>query len=90
MAESQLQTEFMSPKEVAVRLGISERSVREKVYQGVWLHLRFDKRTVRFSEENLDEIISMAYRSGSLTPQPVVEMDEGAALAMLLQGRKTG
>lgn len=42
----------LTPKQIADRLGISERSIRERAYTGAGLHLRLDQRTLRFTESD--------------------------------------
>lgn len=60
----------LTPRQLAERLGISERSVREKAYSGIWPHRRLDKRTLRFSEADYNDIMARSYRN----PSPTVKM----------------
>lgn len=64
----------MTPKDLARRLGISERSVREKVYAGLWPCLRLDSRTLRFEESDYEAILAMSRRR----PQTPIGKANGA------------
>ncbi|SDR04025.1 hypothetical protein SAMN04489742_3633 [Arthrobacter crystallopoietes] len=52
---------LLTPKDMAERLGIPERSVRQKVYGAVWPHRRLDLRTIRFTEDDFRTILTMSY-----------------------------
>lgn len=82
------QSRFLTPEQVANRLGVSVRSVREKVYRGTWPHLRIDGRTIRFSEEQLQGIVESAARSGNSVSTRRPGRDAGKELAALLNSRR--
>lgn len=46
--------ELMTPEQLAHRLGVSHRMVREMYYTNTWPHLRLNKRTVRFTESHYE------------------------------------
>jgi predicted DNA-binding transcriptional regulator AlpA len=79
---------LLTPHQVAIRLGITERSVREKAYAGTWPHRRIDKRTLRFTESDYEEIVASALRSATTTMQKVGVSQLGHDLAALLTSRR--
>jgi DNA-directed RNA polymerase sigma subunit (sigma70/sigma32) len=54
--------ELLTPEQLAERLGVPLRMVREMYYTNSWPHLRLNKRTVRFTDEHLEQIIAMSER----------------------------
>lgn len=84
---TEMQGRFLTPEQVADRLGISVRAVREKVYQGKWPHLRLDGRTMRFTEEHVLEIVRSSAQPGSVTPASRSSRDAAKELAALLRRR---
>jgi hypothetical protein len=78
----------MTPKDLVERLGISERSVREKVYSQSWPHLRIDKRTVRFTEEDFQEIIESSRRKPTTSIRKASINELSSDLAALLKSRR--
>lgn len=82
--------DLMTPDRLASRLGISVRSVREKVYAGIWPHLRLDKRTVRFTEDDYEEILAMSRKRPANLAKSVTDSQQKNDLAELLKARRTG
>lgn len=78
----------LTPKQIADRLGISERSVREKAYSGVWPHRRLDKRTLRFTEADYDEILASARRGQTTTVKSLSVDQTKQELVALLTSRR--
>lgn len=78
----------LTPKQIADRLGISERSVREKAYTGAWPHLRLDQRTLRFTESDYDEILALAHRPTKTLVRSVTLTQRKDELAALLTSRR--
>lgn len=58
MTIPEIKSREITPRELGERLGISERAVREKAYSRTWPHRRLDKRTIRFTEKDIEEILS--------------------------------
>lgn len=85
---SEPQSQFLTPEQVAARLGLSVRSVRERVYRGTWPHLRLDGRTIRFTEEQFKEIVDSSSRFGKSASTLDARRDAGKELAALLSGRR--
>jgi predicted site-specific integrase-resolvase len=78
----------LTPKQIADRLGISERSVREKAYTGAWPHLRLDQRTLRFTESDYREILASGHRSTTTPVRSVTLTQRKEELAALLTSRR--
>ena len=81
-------TEYMTPEQLARRLGVSLRMVREKYYTGAWPHLRLNKRTVRFTEAHLEEIMQMSERRPSSKIKNTTTSQKATELAELLNKRR--
>lgn len=60
--------QLITPAELANRLGVSERSVREKCYRRLWRHTRLDARTIRFAPSDVSEILAQARTRASSEP----------------------
>lgn len=88
MVVTEAANEIFTPKQIAERLGITERSVREKVYAGLWPHLRIDKRTIRFTENDFGEIISNSQRRPAVLVRKVSINQTKNDLALLLKARR--
>jgi predicted site-specific integrase-resolvase len=89
MCTADAATTALTPKQIAGRLGISERSVREKVYSGLWPHRRLDKRTLRFTESDYEEILAMARRVQTTTQMKSASVDQTKhELVALLTSRR--
>lgn len=78
----------LTPQQIADRLGISERSVREKAYAGIWPHRRLDKRTLRFSEADYDEILASSHRKPTTAVKSVSVAQTKDELVALLTSRR--
>lgn len=78
----------LTPKQIADRLGISERSVREKAYSGTWPHLRLDTRTLRFTESDYEEILASAHRPTTTLIENVTVNQRKEELVALLASRR--
>jgi DNA-directed RNA polymerase sigma subunit (sigma70/sigma32) len=79
--------ELLTPEQLAERLGVSLRMVREMYYTNTWPHLRLNKRTVRFTQVHLEEIIAMSERRPTTPVRDVTLAQKADELAQLL-GRK--
>jgi excisionase family DNA binding protein len=79
--------ELWTPEQLAERLGVSLRTVREMYYTNTWPHLRINKRTVRFTEEHFEQIIAMSERRPTTVMRDVTSAQKASELADLL-GRK--
>lgn len=93
MEDEELETienknEYMTPEQLAKRLGVSLRMVREMYYSGAWPHLRLNKRTVRFTEAHLEEIIRMSERRPTSKIRKTTTSQKAAELAELLNQRR--
>lgn len=60
MVAEQGKNELMSPAQLADRMGISLRMVREMYYTNAWPHLRLNQRTVRFTEHHYVQILELS------------------------------
>lgn len=79
--------ELMTPEQLAERLGVSLRMVREMYYTDKWPHLRLNKRTVRFTDAHFEQIIAMSERRPTTVMRNVTSAQKASELAELL-GRK--
>ncbi|MET3142479.1 UNVERIFIED_ORG: putative site-specific integrase-resolvase [Arthrobacter sp. UYEF2] len=81
---SELKNELMSPEQLAERLGISLRMVREMYYTSTWPHLRLNRRTVRFTESHFEQILALSEQRAVTTIKKASSAQKAAELAQLL------
>lgn len=81
--------ELSTPEQLAERLGVSLRMVREMYYTNTWPHLRLNKRTVRFTEEHFEQIIAMSERRPTTVVRDVTLAQKASELADLLDRKKS-
>jgi hypothetical protein len=62
MTAGERKYELMSPDELAERLGVALRMVREMYYTNTWPHLRLNKRTVHCTEHLHEQILELSER----------------------------
>lgn len=82
-------TELLTPEQLAERLGVSLRTVREMYYTGTWPHLRLNKRTVRFTEDHYEQILALSERSPTSAISKSTTAQKASELAYLLGPRKS-
>lgn len=81
--------QLFTPEELAERLGVSLRMVREMYYTGTWPHLRLNKRTVRFTESHYEQIIAMSERRPTTEIHKTSTAQKASELAELLGRRRS-
>lgn len=74
----------MTPEQLAQRLGVSLRMVREMYYTNTWPHLRLNKRTVRFTESHYEQILNLSERRPTSSVRKTNSATASAELAELL------
>jgi hypothetical protein len=79
---------LMSPEQLAKRMGISLRMVREKYYTNTWPHLRLNQRTVRFSESHYEQILELSEQRPVTPIRKTITATKAAELAELLSGKR--
>lgn len=79
--------QLFTPEELAERLGVSLRMVREMYYTNTWPHLPLNKRTVRFTQSHYEQIIAMSERRATTEIGKTTSAQKASELAELL-GRK--
>ncbi|WP_156507333.1 hypothetical protein [Arthrobacter sp. OY3WO11] len=79
----------MTPEQLAKRLGVSLRMVREMYYTASWPHLRLNKRAVRFTEDHYNQIIGMSERRASTVMSRATSSHKASGLAALLGSKKS-
>lgn len=80
-------SELMTPEQLAERLGVSLRMVREMYYTNAWPHLRLNKRTVRFTESHYEQILELSEQRPTSVVRKSASANKAAELAELL-GKK--
>lgn len=81
--------QLFTPEELAERLGVTLRMVREMYYTNAWPHLRLNKRTVRFTESHYEQIIAMSERRPATEIRKTSSAQKASELAELLQKKKS-
>jgi hypothetical protein len=76
-------TPLLKPEEVAERLGISVRSLRQKCSLG-WPHRRLDSRTIRFTHGDVEEIIELSARRPVAAAKKTIQAEVQSELVDLL------
>lgn len=79
---------LMSPEQLAERMGISIRMVREMYYTNSWPHLRLNKRTVRFTECHYEQILELSEQRPVTLIRKTNTGTKVAELAELLSGKR--
>ena len=82
-------SELMTPEQLAERLGVPLRTVREMYYTKAWPHLRLNKRTVRFTEAHYEEILALSERRPATPIRKTASAQQASELAALLGGRRS-
>lgn len=81
--------QLFTPEELAGRLGVSLRMVREMYYTDTWPHLRLNKRTVRFTASHYEQIIAMSERRPATQIRKTSTAQKASELAELLGRRRS-
>ena len=89
MTSNERRSEPMTPEDLAERLGVSLRLVREMYYTKTWPHLRLNKRTVRFTEQHYEEILHLSEQRPASRIRRTTSATKAAELAELLTKKRT-
>lgn len=84
MRAAQGNNELMSPEQLAERMGVSLRMVREMYYTSAWPHLRLNRRTVRFTEHHYEQILELSEQRPATLIRKTTTSSKAAELAELL------
>lgn len=87
MVAVQGNNELMSPEQLAERMGVTLRLVREMYYTNTWPHLRLTQRTVRFTESHYEQILDLSERQPATLIRKTTTSSKAAELAKLLSRR---
>lgn len=69
---------LLSPEALADELGITVVQVKELTRTQAWPCVRFSRKTIRYTPEQVEQIVAMHSRSGAADPP-----EEGAKVAQL-------
>ncbi|TSE15809.1 hypothetical protein B1A87_007760 [Arthrobacter sp. KBS0703] len=86
---TEYRNELMTPDDLAQRLGVSLRMVREMYYTNTWPHLRLNKRTVRFTENHYEQILELSEQRSTSQVRKTTSADASAELAKLLTRKRS-
>jgi predicted site-specific integrase-resolvase len=88
MTATEHRNELMSPDQLAERLGVSLRMVREMYYTNTWPHLRLNKRTVRFTEHHYEQILELSEQRPTTLVRKTTSAQKASELAELLSQKR--
>ena len=88
MTAGEHKNELMSPDQLAERLGVSLRMVREMYYTNTWPHLRLNKRTVRFTEYHYEQILELSEKRPTTLVRKTTSAQKASELAALLSQKR--
>lgn len=86
---TEYRNELMTPDDLAHRLGVSLRMVREMYYTNAWPHLRLNKRTVRFTENHYEQILELSEQRPTSQVRKTTSANASAELAQLLSRKRS-
>lgn len=88
MVAAQGNKQLMSPEQLAERMGISLRLVREMYYTDTWPYLRLNQRTVRFTEHHYEQILELSERQPVTLIRKTNTATKAAELGELLNRKR--